>query len=126
MTANFLADLLVIKLKRNALAIINTFEKGGEYMMVSIVKLPFFEGYTFDFRLKEIRRPYSQERGSDWEFLNFDSPKGDLLLAGFFTSIEGKKEFVRYWNECVDGGYSIDHLILYLKVLNDEAKELKM
>jgi hypothetical protein len=42
--------------------------------------LPVFRGYTVDFRLREFRR-VPKDHGMNIEFIPFDSPKGQTLLA---------------------------------------------
>lgn len=61
--------------------------------------LPTFKGYTVDIRLKEFRKP-----DPDWgfEFVPFDSPKGDELLEGFIETInadtnEGRAMLIKIW-----------------------------
>ena len=63
--------------------------------------LPEFKGYTFDFRLEEIRKI---KWGEPYEFIEFDSAEGEQLLEEFFASAEGQKEFHRYFKECERDG----------------------
>lgn len=51
--------------------------------------LPLFKGYTIDIRLKQFRKVGS---GLKIDFIYFDSPEGDALLAEFVGSLDAKKE----------------------------------
>ena len=61
--------------------------------------LPKFEGYTVDIRLKEFRRVNLHQ---GFEFIPFDSLKGDMLLEGFIEAInadtnEGREMLINIW-----------------------------
>jgi hypothetical protein len=51
--------------------------------------LPTFQGYTVDVRLREFRKITSV---SEIEFVNFDSPKGDMLLEGFLDTLDANNK----------------------------------
>jgi len=55
--------------------------------MVNI--LPMFKGYTIDIRLKQFRKVGPELK---IDFIDFDSPEGDILLAEFVGSLKAKKE----------------------------------
>ena len=69
-----------------------------------MVKLPTFKGYTFDFRLNEIRLV---EPDGAIEFISMDSPQGEQLCDELFESEEGKKEFLRYIDDSQKAGYDL-------------------
>ena len=48
------------------------------------IRLPIFQGYTVDVRLKEFRRA---DPNKGLEFVNFDSSKGETLLEGFIKTL---------------------------------------
>lgn len=50
-----------------------------------IKQLPIFKDYTVDVRLKEFRKVSTV---SGIEFVSFDSPKGDTLLAEFIDTLD--------------------------------------
>ncbi|MBW2995320.1 hypothetical protein KY312_03130 [Candidatus Woesearchaeota archaeon] len=53
-------------------------------------KLPIFEGYTVDVRLKQFRKV----KGIKIKFINFDSEKGENILNKYIKSLNKKsKEF---------------------------------
>ena len=52
-------------------------------------QLPTFKGYTVDVRLREFRKITSV---SESEFVNFDSPEGDMLLEGFLDTLDAKNK----------------------------------
>lgn len=52
-------------------------------------QLPTFEGYTVDVRLREFRKVTSV---SEIEFVNFDSPAGDMLLEGFIDTLDANNK----------------------------------
>lgn len=51
--------------------------------------LPVFKGYTIDARLKQLRKHIS---GHDFEFLEFDSEKGDRILTQYIKSLDSDSE----------------------------------
>ena len=51
--------------------------------------LPMFKGYTVDIRLKQFRKVGPELK---IDFVDFDSPKGDELLAEFVGLLDTKKE----------------------------------
>lgn len=53
-------------------------------------KLPVYNGYTVDFKLKEFRKAIY---GKVLEFISFDSPLGQKLLDDFMKTPEGQKEY---------------------------------
>ena len=63
--------------------------------------LPEFKGYTFDFRLREIRKI---KWGQRYEFIDFSSAEGKRLLKECFASPEGQQEIERYLKECERDG----------------------
>jgi len=65
-----------------------------------VKRLPVFDGYTIDVRLKQFRRVSSH---NGIEFVDFDSPKGDLLLERFVKTIDastdaGRKLLISLWD----------------------------
>lgn len=52
-------------------------------------RLPTFEGYTVDVRLREFRKLTSV---SEIEFVGFDSPEGDMLLEGFLDTLDANNK----------------------------------
>lgn len=61
--------------------------------------LPTFNGFTVDIRLKEFRKA-DPEWG--FEFIPFDSPKGERLLDRFIESVdadttEGREMLINIW-----------------------------
>lgn len=73
-----------------------------------MVKLPTFKGYTFDFRLKEIRLA---DPDKAIEFISMDSPKGEQLCDELFELEEGTQEFHRYLDEAQKAGYDLDSVL---------------
>ena len=51
--------------------------------------LPVFKGYTVDARLKQLRKHIG---GHDFEFLEFDSDKGDRILSQYIKSLDSDSE----------------------------------
>ena len=47
--------------------------------------LPTFKGYVVDVRLREFRKA---DPGTVMEFIDFDSPKGDPILAEYIESLD--------------------------------------
>ena len=54
-----------------------------------VKQLPTFKGYTVDVRLREFRK-VSSVLGI--EFVNFDSPEGDVLLEGFIDTLDANNK----------------------------------
>lgn len=52
-------------------------------------RLPTFEGFTVDVRLREFRKVTSV---SESEFVGFDSPEGDMLLEGFLDTLDSNNK----------------------------------
>ena len=64
----------------------------------AVKKLPVFKGYTVDVRLKQFRKVNAQ----GIQFLDFDSPEGDRLLAQYIDSLdagtpEGRQALLAIW-----------------------------
>ncbi len=62
--------------------------------------LPTFKGYTIDIRLKQFRKI---RQGAKIRFIDFDSPKGDKLLAKYVETLDiktkiGKKTIIKIAN----------------------------
>ncbi len=53
-------------------------------MRTSPRRLPTFEGYTVDIRLREFRR---LDYGKEPEFIDFDTEQGDQLLAEYLEHL---------------------------------------
>lgn len=73
-----------------------------------MVRLPEFKGYTFDFRLKQIRRIKPDE---SMQFIEMESQEGQFKCDEFFASKKGQKEFARYIEEYQKAGYDLDLLM---------------
>jgi hypothetical protein len=51
--------------------------------------LPIFKGYTVDARLKQFRKHIGDH---DFEFLEFDSDKGDRILSQYIKTLDPDSE----------------------------------
>jgi len=60
-------------------------------------KLPVFEGYTVDVRLKQFRKVNNEKI----QFIDFDSPNGEKILSRYIKSLDSRskefKELIHYF-----------------------------
>ena len=67
------------------------------FLSMTLQKLPIFEGYTVDIRLKQFRKINKE----NIQFIDFDSIEGEKILLKYIETLDQEskefKEFIHYF-----------------------------
>jgi hypothetical protein len=77
---------------------------------------------TVDFRTKQIR--YVLSNGEIKFYPLYDKVESMFILHGFFSSSDGRDEFIRYRKECIRDGDSTEFLDDYMPLIARFAEEI--